>query len=55
VVQITFYPDIISFIEFFEIFLTIHDPTTLNHREQMWALTILQEKVAREAIKEFEV
>jgi peptide-methionine (S)-S-oxide reductase len=30
VVQITFDPDIISFKEIIEIFLTIHDPTTPN-------------------------
>ncbi|MCE8425382.1 MAG: peptide-methionine (S)-S-oxide reductase MsrA [Candidatus Methanoperedens sp.] len=64
VVQITFNPDIISFKELFEIFLTIHDPTTLNrqgadvgtqYRSVIFYRTKEQEKVARDAIKEFEV
>jgi peptide-methionine (S)-S-oxide reductase len=64
VVQITFDPDIISFKELFEIFLTIHDPTTLNrqgadvgtqYRSVIFYHTKEQEKVAREVIKEFEV
>jgi peptide-methionine (S)-S-oxide reductase len=63
VVQITFNPDIISFKELFEIFLTIHDPTTLNrqgadvgtqYRSVLFYRTKEQEKVAREVIKEFE-
>jgi peptide-methionine (S)-S-oxide reductase len=64
VVQITFNPDIISFKELLEIFLTIHDPTTLNrqgadvgtqYRSVIFYRTKEQEKVAREVIKEFEV
>ncbi|MCE8422563.1 MAG: peptide-methionine (S)-S-oxide reductase MsrA, partial [Candidatus Methanoperedens sp.] len=64
VVQITFDPDIISFKELFEIFLTIHDPTTLNrqgadvgtqYRSVIFYHTKEQERVAREAIKEVEV
>jgi peptide-methionine (S)-S-oxide reductase len=64
VVQITFDPDIISFKELLEIFLTIHDPTTLNrqgadvgtqYRSVIFYRTKEQEKVAREVIKEFEV
>jgi peptide-methionine (S)-S-oxide reductase len=64
VVQITFDPDIISFKELVEIFLTIHDPTTLNrqgadvgtqYRSVIFYHTKEQEKVAREVIKEFEV
>ena len=64
VVQITFDPDIISFKDLLEIFLTIHDPTTLNrqgadvgtqYRSVIFYHTKEQEKVAREVIKEFEV
>jgi len=64
VVQITFDPDIISFKELLEIFLTIHDPTTLNrqgadvgtqYRSVIFYRTKEQEKVASEVIKEFEV
>jgi peptide-methionine (S)-S-oxide reductase len=64
VVQITFDPDIISFKELIEIFLTIHDPTTLDrqgadvgtqYRSVIFYRTKEQEKVAREVIKEFEV
>jgi peptide-methionine (S)-S-oxide reductase len=64
VVQITFDPDIISFKELIEIFLTIHDPTTLNRQGAdvgtQYRSVILyhikeQEKVAREVIKEFKV
>ena len=64
VVQITFDPDIISFKELVEIFLTVHDPTTLNrqgadvgtqYRSVIFYRTKEQEKVAREVIKEFEV
>jgi peptide-methionine (S)-S-oxide reductase len=64
VVQITFDPDIISFKELIEIFLTIHDPTTLNrqgadvgtqYRSVIFYRTKEQEKVGREVIKEFEV
>ena len=32
VVQITFDPDVMSFAELLEVFLTIHDPTTLNRQ-----------------------
>jgi peptide-methionine (S)-S-oxide reductase len=62
-VQITFNPDIISFKELVEIFLTIHDPTTLNrqgadvgtqYRSVIFYRTKEQEKVAREVIQEFE-
>ncbi len=64
VVQITFDPDIISFKDLLEIFLTIHDPTTVNrqgadvgtqYRSVIFYHTKEQEKVAREVIKEFEV
>jgi len=64
VVQITFDRDIISFKELIEIFLTIHDPTTLNrqgadvgtqYRSVIFYRTKEQEKVAREVIQEFEV
>jgi peptide-methionine (S)-S-oxide reductase len=64
VVQITFDPNMISFKELLEIFLTIHDPTTLNrqgadigtqYRSVIFYHTKEQEKVAREVIKEFEV
>ena len=64
VVQITFDPDIISFKEIIEIFLTIHDPTTPNrqgadvgtqYRSVIFYRTKEQEKVAREVIQEFEV
>ena len=64
VVQITFDPDMISFKELLEIFLTIHDPTTLNrqgadigtqYRSVIFYHTKEQEKIAREVIKEFEV
>ena len=64
VIQITFDPDIISFKELVEIFLTIHDPTTLNrqgadvgtqYRSVFFYRTKEQEKVASEVIKEFEV
>ena len=64
VVQITFDPDIISFKDLLEIFLTIHDPTTVNrqgadvgtqYRSVIFYHTKEQEKVAREVIQEFEV
>ena len=64
VVQITFDPDIISFKELIEIFLTIHDPTTLNrqgadvgtqYRSVIFYRTKEQERIAREVIKEVEV
>jgi len=64
VVQITFDPDIISFKELLEIFLTIHDPTTLNrqgadvgtqYRSVIFYRTKEQERIAREVIKEVEV
>jgi len=64
VIQITFDPAIISFKELIEIFLTIHDPTTLNrqgadvgtqYRSVIFYRTKEQEKVAREVIKELEV
>jgi peptide-methionine (S)-S-oxide reductase len=64
VVQITFDPDIISFKELIQIFLTIHDPTTLNrqgadvgtqYRSVIFYHTKEQEKVARDVIKELEV
>jgi peptide-methionine (S)-S-oxide reductase len=64
VVQITFDPDIISFKDLLEIFLTIHDPTTLNrqgadvgtqYRSVIFYHTKEQEIVAREVIKEFEI
>jgi peptide-methionine (S)-S-oxide reductase len=63
VVQITFDRDIISFKELIEIFLTIHDPTTLNrqgadvgtqYRSVIFYRTKEQEKIAREMINEFE-
>jgi peptide-methionine (S)-S-oxide reductase len=63
VVQIIFDPDIISFKELIEIFLTIHDPTTLNrqgadvgtqYRSVIFYRTKEQEKIAREMINEFE-
>jgi len=64
VVQIIFDPDIISFKELIEIFLTIHDPTTLNrqgadvgtqYRSVIFYRTKEQENVVREVIKAFEV
>ena len=64
VVQITFDPGIISFKELIEIFLAIHDPTTLNrqgadvgtqYRSVIFYRTKEQERIAREVIKEFEV
>jgi len=64
VVQITFDPDMISFKDLLEIFLTIHDPTTLNrqgadigtqYRSVIFYHTKEQENLAREVIKEFEV
>ncbi|MCX9085653.1 MAG: peptide-methionine (S)-S-oxide reductase MsrA [Candidatus Methanoperedens sp.] len=63
VVQITFDPDTISFKELIEIFLTIHDPTTLDrqgadvgtqYRSVIFYHTKEQEKVAREVIQDFE-
>ena len=63
VVQITFDPDMISFKELLEIFLTIHDPTTLNrqgadmgtqYRSVIFYHTKEQEKIAREVINEVE-
>jgi peptide-methionine (S)-S-oxide reductase len=64
VVQITFDPDIISFKELLDIFLTIHDPTTLNrqgadagtqYRSVIFYRTKEQERIAREVITEVEV
>src|SRR5660398_29845 len=64
VVQITFDPDIISFKELVEIFLTVHHPTTLNrqgadvgtqYRSVIFYRTKEQENVVREVIKAFEV
>jgi peptide-methionine (S)-S-oxide reductase len=64
VVQIKFDPDIIYFKELIEIFLTIHNPTTLDrqgadvgtqYRSVIFYRTKEQEKVAREVIKEVEV
>jgi len=59
VVQITFDPNIISFMELLEVFFTIHDPTTLNrqgadagtqYRSAIFYHTPEQERVAREVI-----
>ncbi len=64
VVQIIFDPDMISFKELIEIFVTVHDPTTLDrqgtdvgtqYRSVIFYRTKEQEKVAREVIKELEM
>jgi peptide-methionine (S)-S-oxide reductase len=63
VIQITFYPRIISFRELLEVFFTIHDPTTLNrqgadvgtqYRSVIFYHTLEQEEVAKEVIAELD-
>lgn len=62
-VQITFDPQIISFKELLEVFLTIHDPTTLNrqgadvgtqYRSAIFYHTSEQAKIAKVVIAELE-
>ena len=63
VVQLTFDPTIISFRDILEVFLTIHDPTTLNrqgpdvgtqYRSAIFYHTPEQKRVAEEVIAELE-
>jgi len=62
-IQITFDPTVVSYADLLRIFLTTHDPTTLNrqgadvgtqYRSAIFYHNPEQERVAREVIKEFE-
>ncbi len=63
VVQVTFDPGIIAFKESLEIFLTIHDPTTLNrqgadigtqYRSEIFCHSEAQKAIAKQVIAEIE-
>jgi peptide-methionine (S)-S-oxide reductase len=62
-IQITFDPKVVSYRELLEIFLTTHDPTTLNrqgadtgtqYRSAIFTHNDEQKRVAEEVIREFE-
>ena len=61
VIQVRFYPEIITYREILEIFFTMHDPTTLNrqgadvgtqYRSAIFYNSEEQRKIAKEFIKE---
>ena len=62
-IQITFDPTVVSYADLLRIFLTTHDPTTLNrqgadvgtqYRSAIFYHNPEQQRIAREVIKEFE-
>jgi len=62
-IDITFFPDVISFREILEIFFTVHDPTTLNrqghdtgsqYRSAVFYHNEAQKLIADEVIKEID-
>jgi peptide-methionine (S)-S-oxide reductase len=63
VVQVTFYPDVLSYADLLRVFFVIHDPTTLNrqgadvgtqYRSAIYFHTPEQERVARQVVAEVE-
>ena len=63
VVQITFNPQLISFLTILEVFFAIHDPTTLNqqgndigtqYRSEIFYLTENQKKIATNVLKNYD-
>jgi peptide-methionine (S)-S-oxide reductase len=62
-IDITFFPDVISYREILEIFFTVHDPTTLNrqgndtgsqYRSSIFFHNEAQKSIAEEVIKEID-